>query len=311
MRMWWAIVALVVGAPGPALAQPPGEPALEVEVDAEAVDLLDEDEVRWDPRWRRARTWEYVVTPILLGGSFAARFAGPEPDPNMGVGPVDRRIQRGLSIESDRYANVMSVLGDAGFFGLMAYRLFDDVLAGIVHDWDVAWQLAWIDLTSLSLIGSSLWGLQMVVGRERPHAYFCARDPDYQRDNDCAPDNDTRSFYAGHTAIATGAAALTCLHHARLPLYGGGAGDASACAGALLFAGLTLVSRSTLDKHWFSDQLVGVGVGLLGGWLFPVAVHYGFGTGDGFIGRGRRPPPVAVLPDVSPERQGLQMVGVF
>jgi membrane-associated phospholipid phosphatase len=96
-----------------------------------------------------------------------------------------------------------------------------------------------------------------------------------------------------------------------MPLYGGGPGDASACAGALLFAGLTLVSRSTLDKHWFSDQLIGVSVGLLGGWLFPVAVHYRFGNGRGYIGRNRRAPPVVLLPDVSPESQGLQMVGIF
>jgi membrane-associated phospholipid phosphatase len=301
--MVWTMSAFVIGASAPAAAQP------RTELPAVVVEEEDEGEVRWDPRWRRAQTWEYVLTPSVLTSGFVVRFFGPKPDANMGVGPLDRRIQRRLSIPSEGYADVMRPLGDAAFFGLMAYRLFDDVLTGIVHDWDVAWQLAVIDTTSLAFIGSLLWVTEMFVGRERPQTYFCARDTAYQRDADCTRDHDFRSFYSGRTAVAVASAALTCLHHARLPLYGGGAGDAVACGGALALATLTTVSRSTLDRHWFSDQLVGIGIGLVGGWLFPVAVHYRFGTGRGFIGR--RPPPVTVLPDVSPQSQGLRLLGLF
>ena len=64
------------------------------------------------------------------------------------------------------------------------------------------------------------------------------------------------------------------MHHAHLPLYGSAAGDAAACAVALLAAGTTGTLRVVSDNHYASDVLLGAAIGLGSGLGLPWLLHY-------------------------------------
>jgi len=76
-----------------------------------------------------------------------------------------------------------------------------------------------------------------------------------------------------------GGAGLTCAHHRHLPLYGGGWPDVAICVATLAAASSTAVLRVMSDRHYSSDALLGVGIGLASGWGLPEWLHYGAGDG--------------------------------
>lgn len=82
-----------------------------------------------------------------------------------------------------------------------------------------------------------------------------------------------RSFLSGHAMASFTAAGLMCVHHEMLPLFGGGAPDAWACAWAVSVATLTSISRLAADEHWASDVLIGAGAGWLYGYYLPELLH--------------------------------------
>src|SRR5690606_1492941 len=108
------------------------------------------------------------------------------------------------------------------------------------HDADtVAYQMALINIETLAF-NTALQGLVSgFVSRQRPFARAVCGDNDDEKPGDCASGNRFRSFYSGHTSAAFAAAGATCMHHAYLPLYGGGAGDVAACGIAVAVAGAT------------------------------------------------------------------------
>ena len=63
------------------------------------------------------------------------------------------------------------------------------------------------------------------------------------------------------------------------------------------------VSRMVADRHYVSDVIAGVGIGLAGGFLLPLLAHY-------------RPPisdeaQLAIVPVSGGGTQGLAVVGIF
>jgi len=282
-----------------------------------APELAPEPRVAWDPRWRPVAPWEYAVTGAVLAGSFAVLIWGPEPPDNWRGGTkFDDLLGDGVRLDDPSLADQAATVSDALYFGSMAYRLVDTVgVAGIGYgDWYLARQMAMIDLESFSVVALAVFGSQVFVGRQRPEYNECS-DP-----ADSCPDSSSRfrSFIAGHPATVLTAAGLTCTHHARMPLYGGGWGDTLACGMMIGAAGFTGATRVLAGKHYPSDLLLGFGLGAFAGFVLPRALHYGF-SDDGYYERPRpkatnaSPAPVLVrvMPWSEPSLLGLSASGIW
>lgn len=290
-------------------------------------------EIGWPEAYPDVRIAEMVAAPVLVTTAFVL-FTVPEPpEPELGAGNAfDRELQEAFSVRSATYQKAAAITGHAGFYGSMVYRAFDaGVMAGAVRgSWELAWRLAVIDAMAFGLVGSVVWGSQMFVERQRPKDVYCATDPTYEAETrDCAEDSTgaNRSFISGHVATAVAGASLTCLHHARFPIYERPWGK-RACATHAVAAGVVGAMRSTGDDHWPTDILLGVALGMVAGWVLPRALHYGwdhygFGEevreteGEGEEGaRARRGgwdgrPRVFLAPWASHEQGGARLIGMF
>jgi len=277
--------------------------------------------LQWSDDWRGMRAWEYPVSLGLMAGAFSARFLLRPPPPNwVGVSDFEQSIVDRLAVRDNPAHSNIRQLSDLGFYGAMAYRLVDSaLLPGLLHpdSWRVAWKMSWIDLEALAVVAAVEWGTQIFVGRVRPTALNCA-DPT-RRGHLCDRQNPdyARSFIAGHTATATAVAGLTCLHHGRLPLYGGGAADTLACAALVMNALGNGVARVVSERHYPSDVLMGWGLGIAAGWVLPRALHYGWGEQKpvetvGLPEVRERPALIfSVSPAIFDARPGLAVVGQF
>ncbi len=271
-----------------------------------------QDPPRWQAHFRPAATWEYPTTAGLLGLSFSARFVVPHGDANWrSVPSFDRTLRDAIAISPGTTQDGVELATDLFFFGGMAYRLVDSVLLpGLVHgDWYLAQQMSMVDLEAFAVVAGVLWGSQLVVRRQRSYRRHCD-DPQQAQGWTCEPDDSerNRSFIAGHFAVTLTTAGLTCMHHRRMPLYGGGPIEDWVCGGWIAAAALTGYGRLMLEEHYASDLLLGVLLGGIGGWLVPSLMHYGFGDPGG---RGSEPGEVVVVPMVSDGGIGLSAAGIF
>src|SRR5262249_20350757 len=102
------------------------------------------------------------------------------------------------------------------------------------------------------------------LGRARPMAAECDRDPSYDRR--CGDTGKLNaSNLSGHTALAFTGAGLTCVHHLHLPLYGGGAADVMACVASTIVATSSGVLGVLPDHHYATDVILGAALGLASG----------------------------------------------
>jgi membrane-associated phospholipid phosphatase len=265
----------------------------------------------WRPEWRRAAPWEYYATGAALAGAFYLRFLGPQADVNWRGGILfDDGILDRVAIQDLDDRNAMARAGDIVFLGSMAYRAVDSLLLPLaVHgDPDLALQMTMIDLEAFGTVGMTVWGSQVFVVRERPIVPRRCGDPEVAAEiGACDPEskNRGRSFIAGHVATVFAATGVTCLHHAHMPLYGGGAGDVIACASMVGATAFTAANRVMIESHYPSDVVFGLALGAGAGWLVPMALHYGF---DGERKSGAA---LSVVPWFAEERSGMMLVGVF
>lgn len=240
-------------------------------------------ELRWGDAWHEVRAWQYPTTVAMLGFGLTARFVLPDPEPNWrGAWEVEQAILDAIGVRDDPARENIEVVSDITFGGAMAYRVFDSLLLpGVFYgNWDLAWQLSWIDLQSFGLVATVVWGSQLFVGRVRPTSLYC--DDPTRKGHSCDPNGKdyARSFIAGHPATAITAAGLTCLHHKHLPLYGGGMADKIACGALIGNAVVNAATRLMAEDHYPSDVLFGTVLGLTAGWVLPQALHYGWGDED-------------------------------
>ena len=121
------------------------------------------------------------------------------------------------------------------------------------------------------------------AGRARPYTDRCVDGADRDASgaflHACGVPNDNRSFFSGHTAAVTTAAALTCLHHQHLPLFGGGFADLAPCLVMMSASAAAGILRLVYDEHWATDVMTGWAVGALSGYVLPSLLHFGFGSG--------------------------------
>jgi membrane-associated phospholipid phosphatase len=114
----------------------------------------------------------------------------------------------------------------------------------------------------------------LLVARERPYGRRCGSEGLPEDSRDCDGRDRYFSFYSGHTSQAFAGAAVNCMHHAYVPLYGGGAGDTLACIGAFGIAAATAFFRVGTDVHYTTDVATGALLGTATGLLLPWLLHY-------------------------------------
>lgn len=274
---------------------------------APAPSATDSTAIETRPRWSFG-VGDWITT--AAAGAIALSFAI--------AGPPSRRSAR-LGIDEDTR--------DALRFGTRQQRLFaadaSDVLLAFLESYNflvdavivTAWyrrspsfgmRMALIDLQAL-LITAAIQGITtFAIGRERPYVRECLPG---DQSRDCTVPDRFRSFFSGHTSQAFTSAALLCSHHARLPLYGGGAADWAPCLGGLAVASSIGVLRIMADKHYLTDVIAGTVLGSAVGFAVPWLLHY-IHDSPRRVGRRTRPGSRAGVPImIVPMGQGVAAVG--
>jgi membrane-associated phospholipid phosphatase len=266
-----------------------------------------EPQLSWRPEWHRFAPAEYAATGVLLLGTGALIVAGDEGGPNW-RGPVlfDEPLRDTLRGRDAPTRSAAQTAGDALYYGGLAYPYVVDVVAVA---WvargspDVAAQMALIDSEAFAITGFFSFLANATLKRERPSRRECGDgkpDPIFPG---CSDPGSNEGFYSGHTGIAFTGAALTCMHHQYLPLYGRSkTGGTIACFASMGGAVATGTLRVISDQHYASDVIAGAAVGLASGLLVPL-FHYR-SAGPTFRGW-------SALPSVSPSSAGLALRGGF
>jgi membrane-associated phospholipid phosphatase len=299
---WWkqagralAVVALSAGLTSEAAADEPP-------------DKTDGEELVWPGR--RFGWYDYGYTGALTAAAVGEMFL-PVGDPALedkrsGGILFDEALRDALVLgtESDRHG--VATAADVLLGALIVFPTVVD--AGIVA-WgyygspDVAWQMTMVNLQSFAFTSLITGVTKRVADRERPMATKCREDPDY--DDSCSASGGHYSFPSGHSSLAFTGAALICIHHFRLNLYGDGAGEIVTCATGVMAAAFTGISRMASDKHYASDVIAGATIGSVSGALMPWLLYYGFGPVTQVTETS------TIMPVVSDETAGLSWAGAF
>jgi membrane-associated phospholipid phosphatase len=200
---------------------------------------------------------EVAIGGTLLAATAASFVVLHPPDEPRWTGGIlmDEWVRDRLGAESEQGARKARTVSDVFYFSLLGYALVDPSIASLAHGWVVGGQVMGINLLAMSVAAFPTVALELNLGRARPSG-----------------GND--SFPSGHTAVAFASATLTCVHHFRMPLYGGGAAEVINCAAALAAATTTGAARMIGDRHWSTDVAVGATFGVASGYLIPTLLHY-------------------------------------
>ncbi len=212
--------------------------------------------------------------------------------------------------ESARIAGDVLMWVDIGF-----PFVIDALFATGIGDgsWDTAAQMGLISLEAY-VISLVVWRVtSLLARRERPVTHDCAhpsasdpvRNPSAV---ECSNPQPTQSFFSNTAVNAFTGAALTCLHHTTMPVFGDEGADATACVGALTLASVAGLLRVMSNLEYLTDVVTGAVVGLLSGWLLPWLLHYQGGA------RPELRPAIAAVPVPmigAGDTFGLDVVGWF
>ena len=231
-----------------------------------------EPELRW--HWPTFSFWEWMLTGTAAVTQIVTRAIGPdEQNPTRGTVLLDDRARSALRIDSRQGQRAARDMTDVMLAINTSYPFLVDSLAvaWIYRDSpEVAKQMALINM-EVTVLNTALESMaKILVSRQRPFTADCGTeiDPDTK---DCYGKGRYTSFFSGHASQTFAAAAATCMHHAYVPLHGGGAAEMVPCATGMAFAAAAGMGRIMGDMHYWSDvmtgALVGTGVGLLVPWL--------------------------------------------
>ena len=236
----------------------------------------------WDTRWGDPGALELgIATGLLVTSALVDLFAVPDA-PRWRAAPRLDDAARGTLVYEPGRRRRLRITGDllAAAAGLQA-QLVDPAFVVWAGDGNRAVARRLFAINGLAASVTALVGasLRSATARVRPYSDECLLESDY--DPGCRGRDRYRSFFDGRVAMAFTAAALTCSHHRRLPLYGGRAAGRVACAGAATAAGLAGLFSVLTDRQHLTDLVAGLVVGLASGILIPAA-YYTFGrSSDG------------------------------
>jgi len=271
----------------PSLARAQDDPFAPRKPGAPPAAAFDAPKTKLEWRYPTFQVSEYFAT----GGFMALAVGGiliPTPEPRWtGDNAIDSGARDALRLPGRNDREVADDVSDVLLTMSLNYVLFDSfVVAWLGYDkGSVAYQMTAIDVETLAFTAGVTSIFKGVIARERPYVANCAKGGYMEGTDDCDPQTANRSFFSNHTAQAFAVAGLTCSHHLNLPLYGGGAADGVACAGAFGVAGVTGVLRVMSDNHNLTDVVVGGSFGALAGLGLPWLLHY----------RRDAPPPEGVV----------------
>lgn len=266
---------------------------------------------RLEWKWPTFSGYQLGLT-IAQGGLAVASVAIPAQINWRSPNSFDDTVRDALRLKDSEASLYGRDASDIGLVLLLNQQLVDTLfVTWWYHDkGSTALQMALIDVQTVSFsagLNSMVAGL---VGRERPYGRAICNGPidDEGKTSDCQGNNRYRSFFSGHTTAAFTLAALTCVHHINLPLYGGGPAEAIPCATSMLLAAGVGLLRVASDQHYFSDILVGAAFGTAVGFGVPYLFHYAH-TKDQ-PNAALRALGVSSL-SIGPQPTGLQMAGFF
>jgi membrane-associated phospholipid phosphatase len=257
---------------------------------------------RWHDSWP-AFSWAEGATTLSAGvATGILALQAPPRDPRWQGGILfDDSVRNAVRLRSAGARQRLRSVGDMPYYFAPLLPLIVDplVVAWLVRDDPkLAYNLAFMGMEAFSYAGLLSFVSTRISVRERPDTSECRRQhPDF-----AGCEADTEAFWSGHTSIVAASAGLVCAHHQYLSLWGTPLADASACALAASGALVTAGSRLMADRHYASDVIVGLGVGLGIGYAVPVLLHYS---------RGAAGLAVSVQPDALGDGASLNVAGMF
>ena len=230
--------------------------------------------VAW--RWQPVQTWEYVMAGGFAGATLGSLFIPVGQGRWTGVNGFDDQVGSALLPDDREGRRAAADASDVLLALEINHMLFDALVVGwAMHgQGGVAYQMSAVNMETMAVSVGLTNLVKSIAARERPYGRQCASDPVLRRSGDCEGRERYLSFFSGHSSAAFTVAGLTCMHHAHLPLYGGGARDGLACVSSLAAASAVGVLRVSAEDHYPSDVLAGAALGTAVGLGVPWLLHY-------------------------------------
>lgn len=280
---------------------------------------IDETALRRDPNARFRLPWReewprYSFDEAVLTLGLGALLLASELLPNASFTPnwrggllFDDAVRSGLRLDTFPERDQARAAADGLMWVTMALPVVVDAafVVGIGDgNWDAALQMGLIAVEAY-VISLVVWRVtSLLARRQRPLDTAC-------EGGDTSPHCDSRlatqSFFSNHAVNAFTGAALTCLHHSSMPVFGDVGWDATACVTSTLLATAVGLLRVMSDHEYLTDVLTGAAVGWMSGYLLPWLLHYQGGARPEL----RAPFALVPAPMVAPDTYGLSTVGWF
>jgi membrane-associated phospholipid phosphatase len=254
-----------------------------------AASISPDKPVRWDPRWQRFELANYITTAGYLAVGLASLAIPPDEGLWSGPNSFDQDVRSALRLTRTGDQFIARDASDV----LLALSFNQVLVDSLIVTWwghdngEAAYQMALISAEAVAFNVAIQSLVTSLSSRQRPYAVPTDGSPSEgnrcvgeanETLEDCRGTKRYRSFFSGHTSTTFTIAGVTCMHHAYMPLYGGGAPDALACVAGFAVAAGTGVLRIVSEQHWLTDVLAGAGMGTAVGLALPWLLHYR--TGD-------------------------------
>ncbi len=266
------------------------------------------ESLRWDPAWREFDGFDIGLMGVAAAGAITGLIIGPnKSSPNRGGIWFDESARDALRLRDPQQRQYARDTSDFLLSTVAAYPYFVDSL--LVASWyrhspRVGLQMALIAAEASLVTYSLQTATNVIASRERPFGRECGGEVNAQT-NDCVANNRFKSFLSGHTSQTFAAAGVTCVFHAKMPLYGGGT-DWIPCASGFTLAAATGTLRIVSDQHYATDVIAGALLGTAVGIGLPLGLHFHGSTPPDRAGA-ELAPRVFVVPTMN----GAQAVGSF
>ncbi len=231
--------------------------------------------LEWSDEYRRADVGLVVATGTMSVGAIVADLLYRPDIPWPGFEPgLEDRLAGILEDRPDARRRVRLAGRLLGLAASLQAKLVDPAFVVWAGDRnrDVAGQMYALNALSLATVALTTALLTPTARRPRPSFERCLADPEY--DPSCGEADEVRSLVDARLAVVMTSAALTCTHHAHLPLYGEAWADRAGCAGAAILAGTSGLLAFLADRQHPTDVLAAAVLGLAAGFVLPSVVGY-------------------------------------